>query len=201
MRTPVVLVIVLIVAASACKKSTTPGGGGTTPVDNGPLGGTYSFSSCNAKTNDTTVEPGTSPGVMNQVVKERIYASQSCSGKLIITKTNMKSEGQVWNYGVSGTEKTTNLSTNITTVGTYLPYSDSRGISTTTYNSDYSFSIAGSQVQINDAQYLFCPAFLLLPAEKKYNYTFSGNQLTITVEYYSAANRSRSVTTSVFTKN
>ncbi len=198
--------LLLIALASllliSCKKNeTTPTPTLDPVVDNGPLGGTYTYKSLLVVTNDTIIEPGQFGGPSFEVATERTYTSTSCTGKLTITKTNLKSDGLISNYGYTTTGTKKNLTTGAISILTYLPSSDTRGASTTSYNSNYTFSIAGAQLNITDGQYVFNPAFQIQPTDKNYRYTFLANELTVNYEYYSASNRTKNKTTAVFTKN
>jgi hypothetical protein len=192
-----------IIAFVSCKKSddTPTNPPAPTPVNNGPLGGTYTYKSSNLVTNDTIIEPASGPTPAFEVATERTYTNTSCTGSLTITATNIKSQALSWNYATAGTVKRKNLSTMVTTTSNLLSGNDSRNVNGASYNSNYVFSIAGSQLQIIDAQYLFVPSFQSLPTDGKYNYSVIGNDLTVVIDYYSAANKFRSRTTSVFTKN
>jgi hypothetical protein len=200
-----ILFIALIVATfTSCKKSETNTNTTTTtptPVDNGPLGGSYNFKSSLVVSYDTIIEPAVIGQPAFEIANITTYTSTVTSGKITITKTNIKSEGLINTYSVVKTGTKKNLSTGAISNLTYLPYNDTRGTSNTSHNSDYTFSVPGSQMSINNAQYLFLPAFQIQPVDKKYNYTFASNDLTVSFEYYSAANRTKTSTTSVFTKN
>lgn len=188
--------VICILSATAVLMSCKKGGdeGGTTPVDNGPLGGTYSFSGTTSKSYDTI--PGSG------IVTTHEY-TQTCSnfkGTITITANTISSKGLMFDYQNAGIRKETNTTTGatITTNLSYLP--NSAGGAATAYSSAYTFSVAGSELSITDAQYLFNPGFLLLPASKKYKYTYAGNVLKITVDYYDASSKNRSTTEASFTK-
>lgn len=182
--------IALVVTISSCSKK---GDTAAPAVDNGPIGGTYTFTGCTLTTNDTTANPG----VLN--IFENVITPTNLKGTLTITSTTITSKGLMYDYTGVNTSKYVNTTTGATTTTT-TPSSGSSGGSTQTYSNSYTISTANSQLTINDGQYLFNPAFILQPTDFKYAYTLTGNTLKITVAYYSPANRSRSLCVATFTK-
>jgi hypothetical protein len=191
MRYLILFIVSSIILFSCKKNASTP----APLVDEGLLGGTYTFKSYNRNTQDTTVNAGF------LIATYRNFNSTNCAGTLTITKNNLKADGLVWNYMEAGSEMRTNLTSNASMIADFLTVNGSTGATTTSYSSNYTFSIAGTQLEVNDAQYIFCPAFQIMPIDKKYNYTLVGNDLSITISYYNPVSRSRYLGTAVFRKN
>jgi hypothetical protein len=177
----------------SCKKETTPDPV-PLPVDNGPIGGNYSLAVITTKYYDTI------PGSGITTINEYTTATTNLKGSLAITGTSITSKGLMVDYILTGTRKEVNTSTGATTTTTYTPQSGSRGESSTTYSSSYTISAASGEIMVTDAQYLFSPAFLIQPSNKKHKYTLTGGTLKITSETYDAANKTRSVNEVTFTK-
>ena len=106
----------------------------------------------------------------------------------------------MFDFTTTGTRKEVNTTTGATITSTPSPTSGSRGAPTTNFGSTYTIATATTELTVNDAQSLFSPAFLLLPANKKCTYTITGNSLKVTSTYYDAPTRHREVTESTFTK-
>lgn len=176
--------------ASCSKKS----GGDTPPVDNGPLGGTYTFTSATTKSYDTI------PGSGIETTYEYTSTTSNLKGSISFTANTVSSKGLTYDFLTSGIRKEKNTTTGATTTTNTTPFSGNSGSNTSNYNSAYTFSIAGSEMTITDAQYIFNPAFLILPASKKYTYTFTGGVLKIMFESYTPSSKNRMVYEGTFTK-
>ena len=166
----------------------------TAPIDNGPIGGTYSFSTAVTKTYDTI--PGNGVVTMN----EYTTVGTNLKGTVTITATTITSKGLAYDYTLTGTKKEVNTATGAQTTTDYTPSSDSRGASYTSYNSSYTINRTAGELTIDDAQYLFNPAFLLQPANKKHSYTLNGNTLKVTSVYYNAGTNTRTINEATFIK-
>jgi len=185
-----ILILALGIAISSCGKSDNPA---APVVDNGPIGGTYTFTGSTLITDDTVA----TIGVLN--IYENIIATTNLKGSLTITLNNITCKGLMYDYTGNNTSKYVNTTTGATTT-TNTPSSGSAGGSTVTYASNYTITTATGELTVTDGQYLFNPSFIFQPANNKYTYTLSGNTLKITTAYYNAANRSRSVSVATFVK-
>lgn len=166
----------------------------TPPVDNGPLGGTYNFTASTTKSYDTI------PGSGIETTNEYTSTTTNHKGTISFTSNTVSSKGLMYDFNTSGVRKERNTTTGATVTTNISPFTGTSGGTSTNYSSSYTFSIAGSEMSINDAQYIFSPAFLTLPASKKYSYTFVGGVLKVTIESYSSTQRFRSVCEATFTK-
>ena len=175
----------------ACSKNNSPATD-PQPANNGPIGGTYSFTSAEAKAYDTI------PGNGILTINEYTSTASNLKGSLAITASSITSKGLLFDYTLVGTKKEVNTTNNTTVTTAYTPSSDSRGQATTTYTSNY--TINTGELTIEDAQYLFSPAFLLQPTNKKHSYMLNGNVLKIVSTFYDPSTRTRSVYEATFTK-
>lgn len=175
----------------SCKKSDNST---QTPLNNGPIGGVYSFTALTTKTYDTI------PGSGILTTTEYTTTTTNHSGTLTITSNNMNSKGLMYNFSRSGTRKETNTSTGAVINSNISPFTGSSGVSTSNYSSSYTIDANALTLTIDNAQYLFNPAFITQPSDKKYTYALTGNTLKITTNTYSASNRNRTVDEATFTK-
>lgn len=188
------VICALVVTAFITSCGEKNNGNDTPPVDNGPLGGTYTFTSATTKSYDTI------PGSGIETTYEYTSTTTNHKGTISFTANTVSSKGLMFDYLTSGVRKERNTTTGATTTTNTTPFTGTSGGASTTYSSAYTFSIAGSEMSINDAQYIFNPAFLILPASKKYTYTFTGGVLKITFESYTASSRNRMTYEGTFTK-
>ena len=188
-----ILILSLVVAFSSCgEKDSTPNP--VTPIDNGPIGGSFTFTSSVTKTYDTI------PGSGINTITEYTTNTTNLKGSIAITATTIASKGLMNDYTTTGTRKEVNTTTGATVTTTTTPLTGTSGATTTNYNSTYTISVASGELTINDAQYLFNASFISLPANKKYAYILTGNMLKITSTHYDAANKHRMVYEATFTK-
>lgn len=166
----------------------------TPPVDNGPLGGTYNFTASTTKSYDTI------PGSGIETTNEYTSTTTNHKGTISFTASTVSSKGLMYDFSTSGIKKERNTVTGAIVTTNISPFTGVSGGVATNYSSSYTFSIAGSEMSINDAQYIFNPAFLILPASKKYSYAFVGGVLKVTIESYNSSQRARSVCEATFTK-
>ena len=164
------------------------------PVDNGPVGGTYSL------TGIVYVSYDTIPGSGITTINQYNTACTSVKGSATITATSINSKGLMYDFTTSGTKKEVITSTGATTTTNYTPTTGSRGQSTSSVSSNYTISTTTGELTIDDAQYLFNPAFTSQPANKKHKYALTGNTLKVTTEQYDASAKFRSVNEATFTK-
>jgi hypothetical protein len=193
MRTTAILLMISLAALISCKKESTPEPV-PQPVDNGPIGGNYSLAGITTRYYDTI------PGSGIITINEYTTATTNLKGSLAITANSLTSKGLMVDYTLTGTKKEVNTSTGATTTTSYTPQTGSRGESNTTYSSNYTITAAAGEITVNDAQYLFSPAFLIQPSNKKHKYTLTGSTLKITSETYDASTKTRSVNEAIFTK-
>lgn len=175
----------------SCKKDANNNG---TPVDNGPLGGTYSFTASVEKTYDSI------PGSGILTTNEYTTTTTNLKGTVTFTATTISANGLMCDFNTTGIHKEKNTNTGATITTNTTPLTGTIGSSTATKSCNYTFSIPGSEMSIDDAQYVFFPSFLILPASKKYTYTLTGNILKVKIESYSASSQYRTVVESTFTK-
>jgi hypothetical protein len=185
------LLFLVALAFVSCNKSSNPG---PAPVNNGPIGGTYAFTALTDKFYDTI--PGSGIVTMNE------YTSTTTNhkGSVSITANNISSKGLMYDYTTTGTHKEMNTTTGATTTTNYSPLTGTSGSASTAYNSNYTIDVTALELTIDNAQYLFDPAFISQPSNKKYSYTLTGNTLKVITNTYSATTRSRTVSEGTFTK-
>lgn len=177
----------------ACSKGNDP----VTPdpvVNNGPIGGNYSLTAVTQKQYDTI--PGT--GILT--IREYNFATTNIKGTLAITGASMTSKGLVYDFTRTGTTKEVNTANGQTVTTTHSPTTGTVGVTTSSYSSNYTIDATAKTVTVADAQYIFNPAFIMLPSNKTYFYATSGNTLTVTSVHYDATNKSRTISESIFTK-
>ena len=133
-------------------------------------------------------------------MSEYITTTTNLKGTITITAGSISSSGLQYDFITSGTRKDKNTTTGNETNTPIGPTSGSRGAATANYSSAYTLSAATSTLTVTDAQYLFNPAFLLLPVSKQYKYSLTGSTLKITVEYYDPGTRYRGVYEAHFQK-
>ncbi len=179
----------LCVLISSCSKKDS-----TTAIDNGPIGGTYTFTSALTKTYDTI------PGSGIATITEYTSSTTNHKGTVTVTASSINSKGLMYDYTTTGVKKEVNTSTGATITTTTTPFSGTSGSASNTFSSNYTIAVAAGELTIDDAQYLFNPAFLPQPANKKYSYTLTGNTLKVTTAYYNAGNKSRMINEATFTK-
>jgi hypothetical protein len=184
-----ILILALGIAISSCSKSDTPAA-----TDEGPIGGTYSFTGSSITTNDTV--PTT--GLLN--INASTTTTTNQKGLITITAGTISSKGLMYDCTTVGTTKYVNTTTGATTITNNGPFLESKGSTTSSYSNNYTISTSNGELTITDAQYLFNPAFILQPLNNKHSYSLSGNILTVTTSYYNSTNRSRSVSIATFTK-
>lgn len=178
----------------ACKKDVDPPVTPTPAVDNGPIGGTYAFSGSVTKSYDTI------PGSGIVTINEYNTATTNLKGTMTVTASSITSKGLMYDYTTTGTTKEMNTANGATVTTNKSPQSGASGQSTSSWAKAYTISTATGELTIDDAQYLFNPAFISQPAGKKHKYTLSGTTLKITTEHYDAANKYRVVNEATFTK-
>jgi len=175
----------------SCKKSDN---NSTTPVNNGPIGGVYTFTALTVKTYDTI------PGSGILTTTEYTTTTTNHSGSLTITANNLNSKGLLYNFSTSGTRKETNTSTGAVINSNISPFTGSSGATTSNYNSSYTIDVNALELTVDNGQYLFNPAFITQPSNKKHTYIVTGNTLKITTNTYNASNRNRTINEATFTK-
>lgn len=106
----------------------------------------------------------------------------------------------MYDYTLNGSRKELNTSTGAVVNTTFAPSSGSRGAATTTYKGNYTINTTAGELTIDDAQYLFNPAFTLQPLNNKHSYVLTGSILTVTSVHYNAATKYRSINEASFTK-
>jgi hypothetical protein len=143
---------------------------------------------------------GTGAGSGTLQMTEYITTTSNLKGTITITADSIKSKGLMYDYVLTGSRKDKVISTGTETTTTFTPANDSRGAATTNYKSSYTIAVAAGELTINDAQYLFNPAFVLLPNSQKYKYSLVGNTLKVTIEYYDPALRHREFYEATFQK-
>jgi hypothetical protein len=190
------LLCILAAALVSCSKSSQsdPAPDPVAPVNNGPIGGTYTFTSLTEKTYDTI--PGT--GILT--THEYTTTTTNHSGSLVITAGTITSKGLMDNYVNTGTRKETNTTTGAVVTTNLSPTSGSSGAASTNYSSTYSIDTAVGELTISNAQYLFNPAFIMQPGNNKHSYTLTGNTLKVITNSYSASGRTRTISEATFTK-
>jgi hypothetical protein len=164
------------------------------PVDNGPIGGTYTLTGIVYISYDTIYGSGLT--TMNQY-------NTSCTnikGSATVSATSINSKGLMYDFTTNGTKKEVITSTGATTTTNNTPITGSRGVGTSSVTSNYSINTTAGELTIDDAQYLFNPAFTSQPANKKHKYALAGNTLKVTTEQYDASTKFRSVNEATFTK-
>lgn len=165
-----------------------------TPVNNGPIGGTYSFTTAVTKAYDTI------PGSGITTINEYTTTGSNLKGSIVITAGAINSKGLMFDYTRTGNKKEVNTSNNNTITTNYSPQSGSSGATTTSYTSNYTINTTTGELTVDDGTYLFCPAFLSQPANKKHSYTLTGNVLKVTSVHYDASAKYRTVHEATFTK-
>lgn len=190
-----ILLATLGLVLFSCKKDVDPPAPAPTPVvDNGPIGGTYAFSSTVTKSYDTI------PGSGILTINEYTTTAVNLKGTMTVTASSITSKGLMYDYTTTGTTKEVNTATGATGIINRTPLTGASGQSTTSVAKGYTISTATGELTIDDAQYLFNPAFVTQPAGKKHKYSLSGTTLKITTEQYDAAARYRVVNEATFTK-
>jgi hypothetical protein len=162
------------------------------PVDNGPIGGNFVFTGYTGNTYDTSASGGTT------TITVYTTTATNLKGSTAITAASITSKGLMYDYTTTGLTKNVTGSGTTTTILT--PTTGSRGGSSSTMSSNYSIATSSGEITVDDAQFLFNPAFVLQPANKKHSYNLTGNVLKITTTYYDAATRHGSVSEATFTK-
>lgn len=188
------LILILAIGISITSCSKNEGGNEAPVVDNGPIGGNYNFTGSTTKTYDTI------PGSGIVTINEYTSTTSNHKGITAITAGSITSKGLMYDYSTGGIRKEVNTTTGATVTTTITPFTGVSGNASSSTSSNYTIAVAAGELTINDAQYLFNPAFILLPANKKYAYVLSGNILTITATYYDAGTKHRAVSESSFTK-
>ncbi len=183
-------ILALSVILFSCSKEKSP----DTQVDNGPIGGTYSFSGYVSSTYDTI------PGSGIVTTTNYNTACSNFKGTITITATLLSSKGLMFDFITTGVRKETNTTTGASNSSNITPITGSSGASTTSYSSSYTISTSAGTLVIPTADNLFSPVFIQLPSNKTYKYLLTGNTLKITSEYYSSLNKSRQVVEATFTK-
>jgi hypothetical protein len=189
--------LLLLIAFSAlisCTKSGTTTTPPTPPVDNGPLGGTYTLTALTSKSYDTTAGSGI------LTMYEYITTTTNLTGSITITGSNISSKGQMHSYSTSGTRKEMNTASGAVITTNLSPLTGSSGSASGAFNSNYTIDATALELTIDNAQYLFNPAFISQPANKKHSYTVTGNTLKVTTNAYTSSSRSRAINEATFTK-
>jgi hypothetical protein len=184
------LILALSVILFSCSKEKSP----EPQVDNGPIGGTYSFSGYVSTTYDTI--PGS--GILNTTNYNT--ACSNFKGTITLTANQFSSKGLMCDFITTGVRKEINTSTGASNSTTITPITGTSGATTTSYSSSYTISTSAGTLGIPSADNLFSPMFILLPFNKTYKYVVTGNTLKITSEYYSALNMGRQIVEATFTK-
>ena len=164
------------------------------PVDNGPIGGTYNLTGVVYTVYDTI--PGSGITTINQYNT----ACTNIKGSATITATSINSKGLMYDFSTIATKKEIITSSGATTTTSYTPTTGSRGLATSSVTSNYTINTTIGELTIDDAQYLFNPAFTSQPANKKHKYALAGNTLKVTTEQYDASTRFRCVNEATFIK-
>lgn len=121
-------------------------------------------------------------------------------GSISVTATTISSKGLMYDYSTSGTQKEMNTSTGAVKISSYGPILGSRGAMTAASSSNYAIDTNLGELTIDDAQYLFNPAFVSQPVNKKHIYVLTGNVLKVTTNTYTASSQSRMISEATFTK-
>ncbi|MEJ8843433.1 hypothetical protein WG954_13675 [Lacibacter sp. H375] len=184
-------ILALSVLLFSCSKEKSPE---PQQVDNGPIGGTYTFSGYVSSTYDTI--PGS--GILTSTNYNT--ACSNFKGTITLTSNQFSSKGLMFDFVTTGVRKETNTTTGATNSTITTPITGTSGAATTSYSSTYTISTSAGTLNIPTADNLFSPVFIMLPFNKTYNYVVTGNTLKIKSEYYSALNKSRQVVEASFTK-
>jgi hypothetical protein len=164
------------------------------PVNNGPIGGNYNLTGLSTTSYDTI------PGSGMVTINEYTTTSANLKGSITISATAMNSKGLMYDFTTTGVRKEVNTTTGATVTTNMTPSTGSRGQSTSSVSSNYTINTGAGELTIDDAQYLFNPAFISQPGSKKHKYTLSGNVLKVITEHYDASTRYRVVNEAMFTK-
>jgi hypothetical protein len=188
-----VMTILALGLLISCSKGDTPGQT-PTPVNNGPIGGTYNLTAL------TSVSKDTIPGSGIVTTTEYTTASTNLKGSIVVSATSMNSKGLMYDFTTTGVRKETNTNTGATTSANATPTTGSRGQTSSSVTSNYTINTTTGELTIDDAQYLFNPAFISQPSTKKHKYTLTGNVLKVITEYYDANAKYHVVNEASFTK-
>ena len=179
----------LISCSKSDKTEPTP-----TPVNNGPIGGTYNLTSVTSVSKDTV--HGT--GIMTTTEYTTTIANPK--GSIIVSASSLNSKGLMYDFTTTGVRKETNTSTGATTTTNATPLTGARGQTSSSVTSNYTINTTTGELTIDDAQYLFNPAFISQPSTKKHKYTLTGNVLKVITEHYDASAKYRVVNEATFTR-
>lgn len=190
-----ILLLAFSLVGFSCKKAVdSPAPAPAPTVDNGPIGGTYAFSGSVTKSYDTI------PGNGIVTINEYSTTAANLKGAMTVTASSITSKGLMYDYTTTGTTKEINTASGNTITTNRQPQTGASGQSTTSFAKAYTLSAGTGELTIDDAQYLFNPAFIPQPAGKKHHYNLTGTALKITSEQYDAAAKYRVVNEATFSK-
>lgn len=163
-------------------------------TDDYALDGAYKFSGFYAKIYDT-VRMG---DIL--VSYEDIVTTSNHLGTLTCTAGTITCKGLVYDYSRVRNVKETNLITGAVVNSSFPTINGQIGYISSTLTRNYTQTVPGSQLMIDDGNYLFSPEYTAQPVDKTYGYSLNNGVLKITYNGYEAPTKMRNICEATFTK-